>query len=38
MRAAQEVREQGTFTYAAEAMPGAAISRLMSGAGSRKPR
>lgn len=30
MRAAREVREHGTFTYAAEAMPGAAIARLMA--------
>jgi 2-methylisocitrate lyase-like PEP mutase family enzyme len=30
MRAAQEVRTSGTFTYASEAMPGADIARLMS--------
>lgn len=30
MRAAQEVRTSGTFTYAQEAMPGADIARLMS--------
>jgi len=29
-RAAEEVRTQGTFSYAREAMPGAEISRLMS--------
>lgn len=30
MRAAREVREQGTFTYARDALPGAEIARLMS--------
>ncbi|WP_299907462.1 isocitrate lyase/phosphoenolpyruvate mutase family protein [uncultured Paracoccus sp.] len=30
MRAAEEVRSRGTFTYAAEAMPGNEISRAMS--------
>lgn len=30
MRAAQEVRTSGTFTYSSEAMPGADIARLMS--------
>lgn len=30
MRAAEEVRSRGTFTYAADAIPGAALSRLMS--------
>lgn len=31
MRAAREVREQGTFTYAREALPGAEIARRMAG-------
>ena len=31
MRAAREVKETGTFTYAADAMPGAEISRYMAG-------
>lgn len=30
LRAAEEVRTHGTFTYAADAIPGAVISRLMS--------
>lgn len=30
MRAAEEVRTSGTFTYAADALPGAVISELMS--------
>ena len=30
MRAAEEVRQHGTFTYAAQAMPGADLERLMS--------
>lgn len=33
MRAAREVREQGTFTYAREALPGAEIARRMAGTG-----
>ncbi|AUH33990.1 isocitrate lyase/PEP mutase family protein [Paracoccus tegillarcae] len=38
MRAAQEVRDKGTFTYAADAMPGEQASQLMSSATARKPR
>ncbi len=30
MRAAQEVRDHGTFSYAAEAIPGATLARLMA--------
>lgn len=30
MRAAEEVRKSGTFTYAAEALPGAVISKFMA--------
>lgn len=32
MRAAEEVRTAGTFTYAADAIPGATVARLMTGA------
>jgi 2-methylisocitrate lyase-like PEP mutase family enzyme len=31
MRAAREVKEKGTFAYAADALPGAEISRYMAG-------
>jgi 2-methylisocitrate lyase-like PEP mutase family enzyme len=30
MRAGEEIRARGTFTYAADAMPDSAVSRLMS--------
>jgi 2-methylisocitrate lyase-like PEP mutase family enzyme len=33
VRAAREVREQGTFTYADDAIPGAEVSRYMAGTG-----
>ncbi|GGF65804.1 2-methylisocitrate lyase [Azorhizobium oxalatiphilum] len=33
MRAAQEMRTSGTFTYAAEALPGAEIARIMAQGG-----
>jgi len=33
MRAAEEVRSAGTFTYAAEALPGATVARIMAPGG-----